>query len=126
MKNKIIINILLIIIFVFSIICFSLLIEPCKENWELYRLELDNEEPLQAYLEYVLGWSIKFTVTVIFSGLIAIASATIFVFVNKKDFDIVKTSFLEKRKAAKSEKAEIAKQKRIEELQEELDKLKKE
>lgn len=91
-KYKILINVLLACICVLGILCFGLMIDPCKLNleaWNNVQESLSYEITDSAFVESLKKaaneyWSnfLKFLFTILFSALSAIASAVAAVIFN--------------------------------------------
>ena len=104
-KTKII-NILLIIIFVFVVVFFALTVKSCNFYWEGYKTYTQYSKETDSINSFVadqmaktnLSYALQNTFALIFSGLAAIATAVTFVLINpqifktvkKKDFDELK------------------------------------
>lgn len=144
MKKIIFLDILLIAIFIFALIGFGLILNICDLYWESYHLHMEelsnalesNVGDIEFYrygAEQNLGKALQTTFTLIFSVLSAIAAFISFVLVNPQIFrkgrvDEIKQHIAEKRienQSAKAQHEKERKQKRIEQLQAELDDLKK-
>lgn len=81
MKYRKLVNILLVIILVFSILCLCLTITPCKEIWESYQIYMLNDPTyiVQAMRSQLLSNALQITFALAFSGLIAILSFIAFI-----------------------------------------------
>lgn len=115
-----------------SIVVFSLIIPYCKEHWENVRIaiEFDSE-----HLSYYRHKAIIGTILAVFCGISMLLSFSLFLYMNPRLFrrstyaNIAENATAgweqnkAERAAARSAKAETDKQKRIEELQKELDEL---
>lgn len=93
MKKNIISNILLIVVFLFSIISFSLMIEFCHSGWANYNTAMSYPDDLTGIIAErarLLTISIKYTVIVILNGLTTLTTIIIFLLKNSYIFKIRK------------------------------------
>ena len=130
--KKIVVDVLLIVTIIISLTCFGLLFDTCQGWWQIYYEDLQRDTYPQKFIDADFAGAIESTAILIMLALIAIICIIIFILVNKRDFEIFKESLIEnhqKKKTLKQTqsniKAEQEKQKRIDELQTELNLLKK-
>lgn len=94
MKKVSVANIILLSVFIFSVISFSLVIKTCIDYWDSYHLfavELPNSSPQDAEIykivaEQNLSHALQTTFALVFSALSAVAAVVGFILVNPKFF----------------------------------------
>ena len=132
-KYKILINVLLVCICVFAIISCGLMIKLCNNCYSNYisLVEVSTRFPDAVNLTESLSLFLQTLFAVLFSGLSAIASGFLLIILNFTDAKnaLFKHSQLTKERKnakaqAKAERAEEAKQAKIQALEDELNQLK--
>ena len=122
MKNKLAIRVLLDIFFIIAFACF---VFAAIANFQNAHGNLEMHETLK-WTDRYLHAAIRDIVTGVFNILCALFAVIFFIFYNFKDIQWLCGSILKEMKERKEATAEERKQKKIEELEKQLDELKKE
>lgn len=122
MKKKVNIRIILDIFFVLAFICFLTMVIV---NFQDAHTNLEMNEKLP-FTDRYLHAAIRNIITAIFHIFCALFSVLFFIFLNFKDIQWLCGSLAKEIKEHKEATAEERKQKKIEDLQKQLDELKKE
>lgn len=134
-RQRIVINILLAIIFICGIVGASWLIKVCNDMWETYEKCLPFLPTTDEEMIIIFGRAVATTAAIVCGYVSAFLAAILIVFVNLKSniFSNLKVisnaewlEYKQARAERKLAKNNAQKQARIEELQRELDELKKE
>lgn len=134
-RQRIFVDIILVIIFLSGIICASCLIPACNSNWENYNYSLDFLPATDEEMIVIFNFAVATTAAIVCGYMSAFLAAILIVFVNLKSniFSNLKVisnaewlEYKQARAERKLAKNNAQKQARIEELQRELDELKKE